>query len=219
MNCARALARLDRRILRAYSACTAESLRGVVPLRVALPHLERFLARNVAKEIEKDERVIRRAAQSPGGGGTPAREVLEALFAETQGIDREFLTAAAGFPVGIVLRYDQIAPVRMRRIERLFESSARICAARGEHRSLRGALQACYAKPDLERLIREILWLYSQEVLVLSRSVRLPALVGPLREMVAQRLVRVMNEAASGLAGRAARTAYRISPGAAARRV
>lgn len=219
MNCARALARLDRRILRAYSARTTESLRGVVPLRVALPHLERFLVRNVAKEIEKDERVIRQAAQAPGGGGTPAREVLEALFAETQGIDREFLSGAAGFPVGIVLRYDQIAPVRMRRIERLFESCARICDARRVQRSLRGALQACYAQPDLERLVREILWLYSQEVLVLSRSVRLPALVGPLREMVAQRLVRVMNEAASSLAGQAARVAYRIAPRTAGRGV
>ena len=219
MDCERALARLDRRILRAYSARTTEALRGVVPLRVALPHLERFLARNVAKEIEKDERVIRRGAQSAGGQGSPAREVLEGLFAETQRIDRDFLSAAAGFPVGIVLRYDQIAPVRMRRIERLFESSARICAARHDHGSLRGALQACYAQADLERLLREILWLYSQEVLVLSRSVRLPALVGPLREMIAQRLVRVMNEAASQLAGRTARVVYRVPPRAAARRV
>ena len=219
MACERALARLDRGILKAYSSRTTESLRRVVPLRVALPHLERFLAHNVAKEIEKDGRVIRRAAQSADGRGTPGRELLESLFAETQRIDRDFLSAAAGFPVGIVLRYDQIAPVRMRRIERLFESSARICAAQGEHRSLRGALQACYAKPDLERLIREILWLYSQEVLVLSRSVRLPALIGPLREMVAQRLVRVMNESASQLAGQAARTVYRVSPRAAARGV
>lgn len=219
MDCERALARLDRRILRAYSTRTTESLRGVVPLRVALPHLERFLARNVAKEIEKDERVIRRAVQSANGPGTPGRDVLEGLFAETQRIDRDFLSAAAGFPVDIVLRYEQIAPVRMRRIERLFESSARICEARRSHGSLRGALQACYARPELERLVREILWLYSQEVLVLSRSVRLPALIGPLREMVAQRLVRVMNEAASQLAGRAARMVYRVAPRAAARGV
>jgi hypothetical protein len=210
---ARALARLDRRILRAYSARTTETLRGIVPLRVALPHLERFLARNVAKEIEKDDRVIRRAAEAPGVPGAPGRDVLEGLFAATQQIDREFLSAAGGFPVGIVLRYDQIAPIRLRRIERLFEASTRILEARREQTSLRSALRSCYAQADVERLVREILWLYSQEVLVLSRSVRLPALIGPIREMVAQRLVQVMNEAAAHLAARAARAVYRAGHG------
>jgi len=212
MDCARALARLDRRILKAYSARTTAILRGVVPLRVALPHLERFLARNVAKEIEKDNRVIRRAAEATRGAGAPGRDVVEALFAETRQIDREFLTSAAGFPVGIVLRYEQIAPVRLRRIERLLESSTRILDACRTQPSVRDALRVCYAQADLERLVREILWLYAQEVLVLSRSVRLPALVGPLREMLAQRLIRVMNEAASDLAARAARIVYRTAP-------
>ena len=219
MDCARALARLDRRILKAYSAHTTEALRAVVPLRVALPHLERFLARNVAKEIEKDARVIGRAAEEPGGAGPPGRDVMETLFAATQRIDREFLSAAAGFPVGIVLRYDQIAPVRLRRIERLFAASSRILDACRAQPSLRGAVQACYVQAELERLLREILWLYAQEVLVLSRSVRLPSLVGPLREMIAQRLIRVMNETGAQLATRAARMVYRIAPGARERRV
>ena len=111
-----------------------------------------------------------------------------------------------------MLRYDQIAPVRLRRIGRILDSTTRISESVRTHGSLRGALQACYTQVDLEHLVREILWLYSQEVLVLSRSIRLPSLVGPLREMVAQRLVRVMNEAASQLAVRAARVAYRVPP-------
>ena len=219
MDCARALARLDRLVLKAYSARTTQTLRAVVPLRIALPHLERFLARNVAKEIEKDARVIRRAAGAPGGSGAPGRDVMDALFAETQRIDREFLSSAAGFPVGIVLRYEQIAPIRLRRIERIFEASARILDACRTQPSLRGALQACYAQADLQRLVREILWLYAQEVLVLSRSVRLPSLIGPLREMVAQRLIRVMNEAAAHLAARAAHLVYRVGAGARGRGV
>jgi hypothetical protein len=214
MDCARALARLDRRILKAYSARTTETLRGVLPLRVALPHLERFLARNVAKEIEKDALIIRQAAEAPGESRPPRREVLEALFAQTQQIDREFLSSAAGFPVGIVLRYDHIAPIRLRRIAQLLEMSALVSEACRKQASLRGALRACYTQSDLERRVREILSLYSQEVLVLSRSVRLPSLVAPLREMVAQRLIRVMNDAAAHLATRAARLVYRTRGGA-----
>lgn len=210
MRCARSLARLDRGILKAYSAHTTESLRGVLPLRVALPHLERFLSRNVGKEIEKDRRIIGRAAQAVADAGHPGRDVLEALFAETQQIDRDFLSSTAGFPVDIVLRYDQIAPIRMRRIERVFSASSRICAAYREQASLRCALRACYVQTELEHLVREILWLYAQEVLVLSRSVRLPSLIGPIREMLAQRLVRTMNDAAAHLAKRAARAVYRV---------
>jgi len=210
MHCARSLARLDRGILSAYSARTTQALRGVLPLRVALPHVERFFSRNVGKEIEKDKRIIRRAAEAAAHAGHPGRDVLEALFAETQQIDREFLSSTAGFPVDIVLRYDQIAPIRLRRIERVFSASTRICAAYQERLSLRRALQACYVEPELEHLVREILWLYAQEVLVLSRSVRLPSLIGPIREMLAQRLVRTMNDAAAHLAKRSARVVYRV---------
>jgi len=212
MHCARSLTRLDRGILKAYSARTTETLRGVLPLRVALPHLERFLNRNVGKEIEKDGRIIRRAAKARQDDERPGQEVLEALFAETQRIDRDFVSSTAGFPVEIVLRYDQIAPIRMRRIERVYSASTRIFDAYRKQPSLRLALQACYLQADLEHLVREILWLYAQEVLVLSRSVRLPSLVGPIREMLAQRLVKTMNDAAAHLAKRAARVVYRVSP-------
>lgn len=210
MRCARSLARLDRGILKAYSARTVETLRGVLPLRVALPHLERFLNRNVGKEIEKDRRIIRRAAEASQAADHPGQEVLEALFAETQQIDRDFLSSTAGFPVEIVLRYDQIAPIRLRRIGHVFSASTRIFAAYRTQPPLRRALQACYLQAELEHLVREILWLYAQEVLVLSRSVRLPSLVGPIREMLAQRLVRTMNDAAAHLAKRAARIVYRV---------
>ena len=56
-----ALAGLNRRILEAYSRRTTDTLRAVLPLRVALPHLDPVLARNVAKETQKDALVIRRA--------------------------------------------------------------------------------------------------------------------------------------------------------------
>jgi hypothetical protein len=219
MDCARGLARLDRSVLRAYSVRTIETLRSILPLRLALPHLEPFLARNVAKEIEKDALVIRRSAQAPAGANAPGRELLDDLLEQTKEIDRKFVSMAGGFQVGIVLRYEEIAPVRLRRMGRLFDVTRRVRAAYGAERSLRAALRACYPQAELEHVVREILWLYAQEALVLSRSVRLPALLGPVREMVAQRLVHVMNETAARLAADAARVAYRAAPGARTRKV
>lgn len=55
-----ALAVLNRKILEAYSRRTTDTLRAALPLRLALPHLEPVLARNVAKEMQKDALVIRR---------------------------------------------------------------------------------------------------------------------------------------------------------------
>ena len=59
MNRAAALATLDAKVLTAYSMRTASALRTVLPLRLALPHIEPVLAANLDKEISKDALVIR----------------------------------------------------------------------------------------------------------------------------------------------------------------
>ena len=51
--------------------------------------------------------------------------------------------------------------------------------------------------------------LYAQETRVLSRSVRLPALLIPVREHVAQSLHGIMNDTATRLAGELAAMVYR----------
>ena len=61
MKPAHSLARLNGRILNAYSRRTAAALRAALPLRLALPHLEPVLALNVDKEVQKDRLVILRA--------------------------------------------------------------------------------------------------------------------------------------------------------------
>lgn len=209
MRGARALARLNRRILETYSRRATATLRASLPLRLALPHLEPFLARNVAKEIEKDRLVIGHAAEALGAGAVPDRAALQRLLEATKAIDREFLSRVRGFPVGIVVRYDDIAPVRLRRIERLVDLTCRVLVACRSERSVRAAFRACYARAELERVIREILRLYVEETVLLSRSVKLPALLAQVREVVAARLARVMEEVAARLASDAARIVYR----------
>ena len=191
-----ALAALDRRMLEAFSRRTIERLRAVLPLRVALPHLEPFLALNVAKEMRKDALVIRRAAEALAAGAPPrpgtAREVLEA----TKQIDREFLQQVGKFPVRIEIPYERIAPLRLKRIGRGLDVAYRILETWRRGRKLRDA----FARDEYERRLLEILGLYARETQALSHSVRLPALVTPVRNLLAQRLREVMSDVARLLA-------------------
>jgi hypothetical protein len=163
-------------------------------LRLALPALEPFLAENVAKEALKDALVIGRAAAAPAPGA--AREILAAA----REIDREFLARIRAFPVRIEIPYERIEPLRLRRIELGLDTARRILDAWRQGRRLREA----FVPKELERRLFEMLELYAEETQALSHSVRLPGILAPLRERVAQRLREAMTDAARGLARDAA---------------
>ncbi len=207
-----ALAGLNRRILEAYSRRTIDTLRAALPLRVALPHLEPVLARNVAKETQKDALVIRRAAATLAAGRQPDRDALSGLLEATQDIDRAFLAQVGMLPIRIVVPYHEVAPIRMQRIERLFAAACRILGAWRMERGLRAAVQESYPRAELERLLWDLLRLYALETRVLSRSVQLPALLVPLRERIAQSLYETMSDGARRLAGELSVGVFRKNP-------
>lgn len=199
-------------MLEAYSRRTVDTLRAALPLRLALPHLEPVLARNVAKETQKDALVIRRAAATLAAGRPPDREALRGLLEATQDIDRMFLAQAGALPVRIVVPYHEVAPIRMRRIDRLFAAAYRILDAWRMARGLRAAVQESFPRAELERLLGELLLLYAAETRVLSRSVELPTLLVPLRERIAQSLFETMSDVARRLAGESSVAVFRKKP-------
>ena len=199
---------MNRRLLGEFSRRTVDALRSALPLRAGLPPLEQFLAHNVAKEVRKDTLVIRRAAEAPAGQRRPAREALLELLQSAKQIDREFLRRVVRFPIGIDIPYAEIDPLRLRRMERLFAGAQSVFAAWPQGQGPRQALRAAFAREELERLLVEILGLYAQETLALSRGVRLPALLRPVRELAMRRLVGVMDSIARRLAMEAARAVY-----------
>jgi hypothetical protein len=197
---ARALVTVNRRILETFSRRTVEALHDVLPVRLVLPHLEPVLALNVAKEAQKDALVIRCSAEMLATGSPPGSDTVLRLLEETKNIDRAFLGRVGTFRVGIVIRYEEVAPVRMQRIERLLSAAYRILEAWQAASGLRAALRASCPQPELERDLCDMLKLYALETNALSRSVRLPALLTPLREQLARGLNSVMNAAAIQLA-------------------
>lgn len=212
MNRARALAAMNGRMLQALSRRTTDSLRAALPLRVALPHVEPFLALNVDKEIRKDALVIACAAEALSAGDPPGADAVSHLLAAARRIDGDFLSRIGRFPVRIEVPYDRVVPLRKRRIELLLEASYRILDAWSTARKLRMALPMVYTEARFQALLLEVLALYAREIQALSHSVRLPALLSPLRERLARALLELMSGASARLAGDIARALYRPLP-------
>lgn len=196
MDRAAALARLNRRMLEHFSARSVGALRAALPLRLALPHLEPFLARNLEKEIRKDALVVACARDALASGTVPGAGEARALLAAARGIDREFFSSVARFPVRFEVPYGRIEPLRLRRIELGLALSARILGAWAARRRLRDDLP----RAELARQLRAILGLYCEETAALSGGVRIPALLAPLRERLARALLGLMRETADRMA-------------------
>ncbi len=209
MNSAQALAAWNRKILEAYSRRTVDALRAILPLRLALPRIESFLAENVAKEAEKDAMLLSRVAAALAAGVTPGAELSRELLLASREIDRKFLSRVGDFPIGIVIRYEETEPVRMQRIQCLQGAACRILASWRGRNGGRAAIRSAYPRAEFERLIHDLMRLYALETQTLSRSLRLPALLVPLRERLAQALYGVMNDVARSLAMEVSGIVYR----------
>jgi hypothetical protein len=205
MDRAGALAGLNRRLLETFSRRTTAALRAILPLRVALPRVEPFLALNVAKEVRKDALVVARAAQALARAAPPDAGLARQILEETRAIDREFLGDVARFPVRIEIPYARIDPLRLERIGRGLDLAYRVLAGWRRGAKLRETLE----RGELERRLRELLDLYARETQALSHSVQLPGVLALLRERLALGLLRVMSDAAVQLAADTARAVHR----------
>lgn len=212
MKAAHSLARLNGRILNAYSKRTTDALRAALPLRLFLPHLEPVVAANVDKEVQKDTLVILRAGELMKAGPLDWNEILPQLLQATKEIDRLFLSRVGAFPVDIVIRYEEIAPVRTRRMKLLHDAALKILSARDRDLHLRESIQASFSRDEFAQLLEQLFGLYAEETRYISRSVRLPIFLVPLREFIAQELLQVMLRVARPLALEIAAIVFQEKP-------
>ena len=202
MDRAAALARLNRRMLEAFSARTVAALRASLPLRLALPHLEEILRQNLEKEIRKDSLVIQRAKEALGAGVAPGEDAVRQLLDSARRIDREFIARLGRIPLRLEIPNARIEPLRRRRIGRGLALAYRILEAWRGRRRLRDA----FSSAELESRLLEILTLYCEETVALGDTARLPGPLAPLGERLASRLLGVMAAVSRGLARDIARS-------------
>jgi hypothetical protein len=210
MDKAGALAILNAKLLAAYSAHTVDALRGKLALRFALPYLEPVLALNVEKEARKDRIVIRHAHEAALHGRPPSREAAHELFVATKTIDADFLQRVDDFPVRVVIRYEEIEPLRTARIRYMLDTAYRMLSAWRHRVPFRTALRESHDQADFELVMNMIFNLYARETRALSRSVTLPAMLAPVGERAAQYIGTIMAETGMRLARQLARGAYSV---------
>jgi hypothetical protein len=210
MDKASALAILNAKLLAAYSAHTLDALRGKLALRLALPYLEPVLALNVEKEARKDRIVIRRAHEAALHGCAPSRDTAHELFVATKTIDTEFLQRVDDFPVRVVIRYEEIEPLRTARIRYMLQTAYRILSAWRDRVRFRTALRESHDQEDFELVMNMMFDLYARETRALSRSVTLPAMLKPVGERAAQYIGTIMAETGTRLSHQLARGAYAV---------
>jgi hypothetical protein len=154
----------------------------------------------VEKEARKDALVIRRAGEALAAGRPPGPGTARALLGAAREVDRQFLARVNAFPVRIDIDYASIEPLRLRRMELGLDIAYGILEGWRSRRRLRES----YAAAELEHRLREILLLYAHETQALCLGVRLPRVLAPLRERIAQRLRQALLQAVKTLARDAA---------------
>lgn len=202
MDRAAVLARLNRRMLEAFSSRTVGALRASLPLRLALPRLEQILKQNLDKEIRKDAQVIRRASEALAAGAPSGADAARQLLESARQIDREFIARLGRFPLRLEIPYARIEPLRLRRIGLGLELAYGILDAWRRRRRLRDA----FPPAELERRLLEILTLYCEETVALGDTARLPGPLAPVGARMASRLLEVMTVVSRGLAHDIARS-------------
>ena len=196
MDRAAALARLNRRMLEAFSARTVGALHASLPLRLALPRLEQILKQNLDKEIRKDALVIRRAGMALAAASPPGTDEARELLRSARQIDREFVARLGRFGLHLEIPYARIEPLRLRRIGCGLEFAYAILDAWRRRQKLRDA----FPSVEFERRLLAILSLYCEETVALADAVRLPGLLAQVRERLASRLLEVMRAVSRDLA-------------------
>lgn len=193
------LATLNGRLLREFSGRTIERLRAYRLVRLVLPHVEPILAANVDKEIEKDRIVLARAVETQASDIDPEPE-LTALFEATLAVDRSFLQQLERLPVRLKVDYALIRPLRLQRIELLFDGAHRILQAWPPDAHLRFAVNTAHTAESFEKTLWQLLNLYAEETRALSRAVHLPLLLARAREPFAEALLDIMRRTGAELA-------------------
>ncbi|GAB4390932.1 MAG: hypothetical protein Kow0025_26340 [Thermodesulfovibrionales bacterium] len=200
----RLLEEMDRALLVEFNSRSIERLKERKPaLRAALPFFEAFREANVRKEVDKDRLIIEQAAAAREAG----RELdVEEVFAMTRAVDARFLDRLPAVPVRV--DYGAIEPIRAERI-RLIARGVRVLLDHGrEARGLEEAVRMAYTREGYRDLILGILRLYNEETRALSRSIKLPPLVGMAAGAFSRALYGVMEEVSGELAEEYASRAF-----------
>ena len=109
----------DREMMLEFSRLCVSHLNDYLPFRLFLSPFRHFLDDNVIKEIEKDRLIIENAAAHFERGGSSDDIDINDIFERTIKVDDEFVIKLSNPLFSILIRYDDFAEIRKKRIAAL----------------------------------------------------------------------------------------------------
>lgn len=168
------ICRKDASMLREYSSRFLGRLdRKHLLVNLAGSLLHSLLEANVEKEVEKDELIIRYAAGSFEEQHDTDDDDAEEVFQLTKQVDGAFLKVLNPLPVSMELRYGEIRPVRIERIEILMEAVRKLLRGWQEGFSFEDVIRLKCDRTNYTGFLKNMMHLYNLEVRALGGMLKL----------------------------------------------
>ena len=200
MDKVKLLCSMNRQLMLEFSHRTTEGLERQHLFRMMMPVFRSFLELNVNKEVEKDSYIIRHAASLCQTTNKPTDEDVQLLLSKARQVDEKFLQQINPLPISITIHYQDIEAIRQQRIKLVLSECYKLLQQWQASSRFSQVVKSIYAETDLKEVLYNILHLYSMETRMLSRSVRVPSIMGMMRDSLSQSVYSVMDSVAKDMA-------------------
>jgi hypothetical protein len=203
-----ALCDTDREMMLEFSRLCVSSLNNYLPLKLFLASFQHFLDANVLKEIEKDRLIIKHAAANfEQGIGNNDLDIND-IFEMTIRIDDEFVKKLSNPLFSVVIRYDDFAEVRKKRIAAFVYMVFDLLRNWHDETPFPHIVKTTFAEESYRKVLKEILHLYNVETKMLSNSFTFHGPAGMVKDFFAERLFSTMEKTAGEIALEYTRRVY-----------
>lgn len=189
----------NREMVHEFSSRCISRIEGHVPLKALLAPFHRFLEANVEKEADKDRLIVECAVAAYYDGTDLGAVSREELFEETKRVDAAFLKKVS-LPLLPDVRYQDIADIRNKRIDVLFETVCDLMKNWKEHHSFSETVRKTYSPEQFRKIIIDILQLYRLETMMVAASIKLPFPARTAKDRIEAKLYAVMELVAEEIA-------------------
>lgn len=190
----------DRDIMLEFSRLCVSRLNNYLPLKLFLFPFQHFLDANVIKEIKKDRLIIEKAAALFEAGGNRDDMDINDIFKKTIKVDDEFVNKLSNPLFSLVIRYDDFAEIRKKRIAALVNMVFDLLRNWKDGVPFHNIVKTTFAEEDYREVLKEVLHLYNVETRMLSNSLTFHGPAGKVKDLFAERLFTIMEKTAGEIA-------------------
>lgn len=202
----------DSELMHEFSRRAFQRFTGRSLLSIPLPFISTYMEANVKKEVEKDRLIIDHAAAIHASGKGLQDLDVEEVFEETKAVDKTFLQGLLIPSLSIHVRYEDIAAVRKKRIERLSRAVFDLLGGWQDASTLAETVKRTYSEQEFKGAVLDVLSLYNLETRLLGKTIKfLPPFNRALNQF-AEALFEAMEQVAEEMTESCAKKIYGQEP-------